>query len=56
MSNKTPPKTMQVGTAVMCNGYPGTVKRLTSNGMIEVRLPGGVVCVDPADEMTVQVR
>lgn len=33
------------GQKVICNGYPGAVVRMYSEGMVEVRLPGGVVCV-----------
>lgn len=39
----------KVGDAVICNGYDGKVIRVTENNMIEVRLAGGVVCVDPFD-------
>ena len=37
-----------VGDVVVCNGYEGTVTAVCSGqllGMVEVRLPGGVVCV-----------
>lgn len=37
--------TFAPGQAVTCNGYPGTVKRMYSEGMVEVRVPGGLVCV-----------
>jgi len=30
---------------VICNGYAGTVQRMYGDGMVEVRLPGGLVCV-----------
>lgn len=33
------------GQTVTCNGYPGTVVRLYSEGMVEVRLQSGLVCV-----------
>lgn len=33
------------GQAVVCNGHPGTVVSMYSEGMVEVRLPGGLVCV-----------
>ena len=33
------------GQAVVCNGYPGTVAGMYSEGMVEVRVPGGLVCV-----------
>ena len=42
---------LRVGEHVICNGYPGTVTRLCefSDSMIEVRVPGGVVCVDAGE-------
>lgn len=42
---------LNVGDAVMCNGYAGTVTRLCewSNSMVEVRLGSGTVCVDAND-------
>jgi hypothetical protein len=33
------------GQAVVCNGYPGTVQRMYGEGMVEVRVPGGLTCV-----------
>ena len=33
------------GDPVIANGYPGTVVRMYSEGMVEVRLPGGLVCI-----------
>ena len=42
----------KVGTRVLCNGgYPGTISRVCewSDGMVEVRLDRGTVCVDIAD-------
>jgi len=43
---------LKVGDKVTANGgYPGTVTRLCewSDSMIEVRLPGGLVCIDASD-------
>jgi molybdopterin-binding protein len=40
---------MQVGQKVLCNGYEGTISAVLTGqltGMVEVRLPGGLVCVD----------
>ena len=39
---------LKVGDKVMCNGYEGRVIRLCewSDALIEVRVPGGEVCVD----------
>jgi hypothetical protein len=36
----------KVGDRVMCNGYPGTIARLVGDGMAEIRLARGEVCVD----------
>jgi hypothetical protein len=33
------------GDKVICNGYPGAVVGMYSAGMVEVRVPGGLVCV-----------
>jgi hypothetical protein len=45
---------LKVGDSVVCNGFQGTVSAFTANGMIEVRLASGAVCVDPSDALTVQ--
>lgn len=40
---------MEVGNQVVCNGFPGTITEIYTgklNGMIEVRLERGTVCVD----------
>lgn len=40
--------TFTVGQKVICNGYDGTVKKVCEgqlSGMVEVRVPGGLVCV-----------
>jgi hypothetical protein len=44
----------KVGDSVIANGYPGTVTAVTANGMIEVRLASGGVCLDPNDALSVQ--
>ena len=40
---------LKIGQRVMCNGYEGSVSRLcewsSGEGMVEVRLDSGVVCV-----------
>jgi hypothetical protein len=44
-TNKKP---FKVGDAVICNGYPGTVTKVCAGqlrGMVEVKVPGGLVCV-----------
>lgn len=46
---KTATEILVVGQRVICNGYDGTVTKLCDGqlaGMCEVRLPGGVTCVD----------
>lgn len=45
---------MKQGQRVLCNGYMGTVMKVCDGqlaGMIEVRVPGGLTCVD-AKEVT----
>lgn len=40
---------MKVGQQVMCNGFPGVITAICSGkleGMVEVRLERGTVCVD----------
>ncbi len=37
--------TFQPGDQVVCNGYPGSVARMYGEGMVEVRVPGGLTCV-----------
>lgn len=37
--------TFEHGQAVNCNGYPGTVQGMYSEGMVNVRLASGLVCV-----------
>lgn len=37
--------TFAPGQAVNCNGYPGTVERMYTEGMVNVRLASGSVCV-----------
>ena len=37
--------TFQSGQSVTCNGYPGTVKRMYGEGMVEVHVPGGLTRV-----------
>lgn len=40
---------LNVGSKVKCNGYEGTITAICTGqltGMVEVRVPGGVVCVD----------
>lgn len=49
-------KTLKQGTAVMYGEFPGTIVRHYSGGMYEVRLPGGVGCVDAADLRIVGAR
>jgi hypothetical protein len=44
---------LKPGAKIKANGYPGNVVRVTSYGMVEVRLPGGVATVSPED---VQLR
>lgn len=39
-------KKFSKGDKVLCNGYEGRIIREYPVGMYEVRLPGGVVCVD----------
>ena len=33
------------GDSIIGNGFPGTVVRMYSKGMVEVRLPGGIACI-----------
>lgn len=33
------------GDRVICNGYPGRVIQMYCEGMVEVRMESGVVCV-----------
>lgn len=40
---------LQRGQKVFCNGYPGTVMRHYYQGMYEIRLPGGEVCVGESE-------
>jgi hypothetical protein len=42
-------KTFAVGDRIKANGYPGTVFDVLDNGMIEVLLPHGIVCMDTED-------
>ena len=45
-------KNFKVGEKVQCNGYEGTITMICTgqlSGMVEVRVPGGVVCVDSAE-------
>jgi hypothetical protein len=44
---------LKPGAKVITNGYPGSIVRITPYKMVEVRLPGGVVCVSAED---VQIR
>ncbi|KVV07373.1 hypothetical protein WK77_16420 [Burkholderia ubonensis] len=51
--------TFEAGQRVVANGYPGAVKQMYSEGMVEVRLESGLVCVPasypdcyPADGLT----
>ncbi|CAJ6624428.1 Uncharacterised protein [Burkholderia pseudomallei] len=37
--------TFEPGQPVIANGYPGAVKRMYTEGMVEVRLDAGLVCV-----------
>jgi hypothetical protein len=37
------------GDKVFCNGFNGTIVREYSQGMYEVRLPGGLGCIDSSD-------
>lgn len=37
--------TFEPGQRVVANGYPGAVKRMYTEGMVEVRLEAGLVCV-----------
>lgn len=40
---------VKVGQKVICNGFPGTITKVCADqlaGMVEVRVPGGLVCVD----------
>lgn len=37
--------TFAPGQAVNCNGYPGTVESMYTEGMVNVRLAAGSVCV-----------
>jgi hypothetical protein len=49
---------IQVGTKVICNGYPGTVVVVHEGqlaGMIDVRLDRGDVCVSANDARTIQI-
>jgi len=41
----------KVGQRVTCNGYQGAITRVCewSDGMVEVRLASGTVCVDFAE-------
>lgn len=40
---------LKPGAKVTTSGYSGSVVRITPYKMVEVRLPGGVVCVSPED-------
>ena len=42
----------KVGSRVVCNGYAGTVTEICawSDSLVEVRVPGGLVCV-PSGEL-----
>ena len=43
---------VHAGQRVVCNGYPGTITKVCDGallGMVEVRVPGGLVCVDIAE-------
>jgi len=47
----------KVGDKVICNGYPGSVTRVCDGqlaGMLEVRVPGGVTCVDASSVRKVE--
>lgn len=37
--------TFKPGDKIIGNGFPGTVVRMYSEGMVEARLPGGVACI-----------
>lgn len=37
------------GQRVTTSGFPGTIERSYSKGMVEVRLPSGLVCVPVED-------
>lgn len=42
-------KNWKQGTKVTANGYDGAIVRQYSEGMWEVRLPGGVACIPDCD-------
>ena len=46
MADKVESQLVAPGTEGMLNGYPATVVSYYGDGMYEIRLPGGVVCVD----------
>ncbi len=53
-TNKTA-GTFQVGDAVICNGFRGTVREvLAERGMVVVKLPGGLAQVDASDELEIR--
>jgi hypothetical protein len=47
---------LKVGDKVKANGYEGTVIRLCewSDALIEVRLPGGVACIDACKAVKIE--
>jgi hypothetical protein len=47
MSNAT--QTLTPGQRGTTSGFPATVLRRYDGSMYEVRVPGGVVCIDVAD-------
>lgn len=46
MADKVDVSLVAPGTEGKLNGYPATVVNYYGDGMYEIRLPGGVVCVD----------
>lgn len=45
----------KVGDAVVFNGYPGTVRTVDADGMLEVRLERGDAHADPSDVLPGEV-
>ena len=44
-----PSHPLEQGTRITSSGFPGAIVRKYSDRMYEIRLPGGVCCVDIAD-------
>jgi hypothetical protein len=49
MNDATPTLILTPGQRGTCNGFPAVVARHYHGNMYEIRVPGGLVCVDASD-------